>query len=328
MRIINPLKITCCIVFVCIFLFIAYNVCSTSKPLISETAGENPDINRIMDNIQTISAYKRFVGSPGEKDAGKYIKNKLASYGYEPQIQVFPYPKDLKKAAMSSSIESEDTEFWNINVPESEKGGESQNIIACKKASRMNNGHSIIILSAHYDDIGYGAVIDNATGLALLLELSKLSTNINSNTEIRFVFLSGEEVGLLGSRYYVSKLSPEEKGSIIANINLDYIGVKGENKPILVTIDGNKNNATDLFTDNQSKSLKVTKALSSDYISFGRAGIPSVSLGQLPSTFSMPNNYSSIEEANKELIQMEFSHLDEGRLRETADMLIKIIKDN
>ena len=283
----------------------------------------NPYLD-IMDHIHAVSSYQRRMGTQGEKDTVAYIQKELKSYGYSPQVQVFPY--DLQKHTDFKEFRNfEDDSFWDVDITEAQKDGESQNILAVKK-SDQDVSENIIVVSAHYDDTGYGAVLDNATGVALLLEAARAIANTNCDAEIRFVFFSGEENDLNGSRYYVSKLSEEEKKNIVADINLDYLGIKGANDLILATLDGNGNQASSLFeTFLQGQELQIVKAPPSDYVSFARAGIPAVSLGQLPMPIKMENKYSSMDEMDKALILIENSLLDEDRLKAAFNMVISAL---
>ncbi|SFR18747.1 M28 family metallopeptidase [Desulfoscipio geothermicus] len=285
--------------------------------------GLSPNLDKVMDNIRSISSYKRKIGSQGEKDTAAYLQKELESYGYLPQVQAFPY--DLQKEFTRNFRDFKDDSFWDVDVRETQKDGESQNIIAIKKPYN-DASKNIIVISAHYDDTGYGAVIDNATGVAILLEVARLIANTNCNAEVRFVFFGGEQFGLNGSRYYVSKLSGEEKKNMIANINLDNLGIKGTNNLILATIDGKENQASALFKIFlQNNELQIVTAPASDYVSFARAGIPAVSLGQLPMPIKMEDKYSSMEEMDKALIQIEKSLLDENRLKAAFNMVIKAL---
>lgn len=284
---------------------------------------KSPDINRIMDMIRSVSAYKRAMGSQGEKDACAYLKKTIEAYGYSTDIQVFPF--DLQR---KFRIDAEDNVFWDVDIMEKEKDGESQNLIAVKE-SNISNNKKAIVLSAHYDDTGYGAVIDNATGVSILMEVARLVADLKLTTEIRFVLFGGEENGLIGSRYYVSKLSKDEKKSIIANINLDYIGEESSNNIIIATIGGEENEASDLFKNFlEKREIEIVDAQGGDYISFARAGIPSVSLGQLPVPWKLNYDYESEEEYEKSLIEFEVSRLDESRLKVATDMILKVLTEN
>lgn len=291
---------------------------------IQKDPGLSPDLNKIMATIHSVSSYKRRMGTQGEKDAAAYLQKELASYGYSPQVQTFPY--DLEKHTTYKDLRNfEDDSFWDLDVTEVQKDGESQNVLAVKKP-KDNASKNIIVISAHYDDTGYGAVIDNATGVAILLEAARLIANTNCDTEVRFALFGGEENDLNGSRYYVSKLAEDEKENILADINLDYLGIKGSNNIILATIDGKANKASALFdTFLQSNELQIIKAPLSDYISFARGGIPAVSLGQLPVPIKL-DKYVSMEEMEKEGIEIENSLLDEERLKTAFNMVARALK--
>jgi aminopeptidase YwaD len=273
----------------------------------------SPDLDKIMANIRAVAAYQRGMGTPGEKDAAAFLQKELESYGYVSQIQPFPF--DRQKQFPVHFRDFNDHSFWDVAVTDAQKDGESQNIIAVKKPAQ-DAGSNIVIISAHYDDTGYGAVLDNATGVALLLETARAIANAGCQTEVRFVLFSGEEGGLTGSRYYVSRLTEADKKNILADINLDYLGVKGSNDLIVATLDGRENQASSLFqTFLQSQELSIVEGPPSDYVSFARAGIPAVSLGQLPMPIKMDGEYTTADEETRKLIQVENLLLDKDRLK-------------
>lgn len=87
-----------------------------------------------------------------------------------------------------------------------------------------------IILSAHFDHIGvdlggniYSGALDNASGTAFLLELSKYVKSLGKpDRNIIFVGFNAEEFGCLGSTAFVDKYKDNLKGSKV--INFDMIG--------------------------------------------------------------------------------------------------------
>jgi hypothetical protein len=92
-----------------------------------------------------------------------------------------------------------------------------------------------VILTAHYDHVGVYSVPpgedgicngadDNASGTAAILEVARrLSTTGPMKRSVMVAFLSGEEVGLVGSAYYASHpLAPLEQ--TVVNINVDMVG--------------------------------------------------------------------------------------------------------
>ncbi len=87
-----------------------------------------------------------------------------------------------------------------------------------------------VVLTAHLDHVGIGASIegdaiyngamDNASGIATLLESAKAVVAARPKRSVVFVAVTAEEKGLLGSRYFA--LNPTvPKGGIVANINMD-----------------------------------------------------------------------------------------------------------
>lgn len=139
--------------FILFIIFFAVTGCSAQKPVASDSAAIKTysaedaiaafDVNRIMDTINTVSSYKRRMGSQGEKDACDYLKKLLESYGYSTMIQTYPY--DLKKELPRNFRDTADTSFWNVDVSDAETDGESQNLIAIKKPVKAGNGNIIIV---------------------------------------------------------------------------------------------------------------------------------------------------------------------------------------
>ncbi|MBB4826439.1 hypothetical protein HNO89_003699 [Sporosarcina luteola] len=84
-----------------------------------------------------------------------------------------------------------------------------------------------IVLSAHFDHVGavgdsiYRGAIDNASGVAVLLDIAKslASSEIKYNSDIIIVAFNGEESGLQGSHHFVQDLA--DTYDSIYNINLD-----------------------------------------------------------------------------------------------------------
>lgn len=118
----------------------------------------------------------------------------------------------------------------------------SRNVIATRKPNNKNRDtENVVVFSAHYDSVPTApGANDNASGTAGLLELARIFASKPIDTEIRFLACGAEEVGLVGSRYYVSQLSSEERGRIIANYNMDMIATAGPDQSTLYvnTLDG------------------------------------------------------------------------------------------
>ena len=106
------------------------------------------------------------------------------------------------------------------------------NVIGLLPGSEAEFKDSYVIVSAHYDHLGigpavetdsiYNGVFDNAAGVAAVLEIARALALMPEKPKrsVLFLFLTGEEKGLLGSSYYVDHpVVPLYK--TIANLNVD-----------------------------------------------------------------------------------------------------------
>jgi Zn-dependent M28 family amino/carboxypeptidase len=86
---------------------------------------------------------------------------------------------------------------------------------------------SVMMFGAHLDSVlDSPGMNDDASGTAALLEiaLQMSELGIEPRNKLRFAFWGAEELGLLGSDYYVSTLSPTELNKIKMYLNYDVIG--------------------------------------------------------------------------------------------------------
>ena len=137
-----------------------------------------------------------------------------------------------KNAQISSPF---GTDNYYQNIPESFLDGKaksSQNVMGFIKGSTYPE--ELLIISAHSDHIGsdetgvYQGVDDNASGTSAVLEMAEafglaaMEGHLPKRS-ILFLHLTGEEKGLMGSRYYVQNpVFPLE--NTVANLNIDMIG--------------------------------------------------------------------------------------------------------
>jgi Zn-dependent M28 family amino/carboxypeptidase len=102
------------------------------------------------------------------------------------------------------------------------RGSRTPNVICTLKGTADVS----VVVGAHFDKVANGhGVVDNWSGASLLPSLFQgLSANPRRLTFI-FVGFTDEEKGLVGSRFYVKHLTPDEKSSIRAMVNLDSLGL-------------------------------------------------------------------------------------------------------
>ncbi len=92
------------------------------------------------------------------------------------------------------------------------------NVIADSQGGNKN--HTVVI-DAHLDAIYGAGMLDNASGSATILDIARMMKNVNPLNHLRFIWFGGEEIGLLGSKYYVDNLSPSEVSHIGYDLDAD-----------------------------------------------------------------------------------------------------------
>ena len=147
----------------------------------------------------------------------------------------------------------------------------SQNVIAEKKGP----GESVVVLGGHYDSVpGIAGANDNASGAAVLVTLARMLADVDLPFTIRIVPFGSEELGLLGSRFYVESLSENELENTKAMLNFDALGT---GSGVSVFGDGDITALVSDIGDQVNVDVAVTLGLrggSSDFASFWEAGVP------------------------------------------------------
>ncbi|HOI29797.1 MAG TPA: M28 family peptidase [Melioribacteraceae bacterium] len=210
----------------------------------------------------------------------------------------------------------------------------AQNVIGMIEGNDPMLKDRYIIVTAHYDHLGigpavdgdsiYNGVFDNASGTAALLELASYFSR-NSfllRRSIVFLLLTGEESGLLGSRYYTDNpVFPLYK--TVANVNIDGIASFDNFKSIIGI--GKEYSTLKNFLENTANSLTLeitgippqfaySESFSrSDQVSFANAGIPSilVSEGLDYANLSREEGFEKYLEYSKKYYHTPFDDLNQ-----------------
>lgn len=163
--------------------------------------------------------------------------------------------------------------------------------------TREGRGDNVVMLGAHLDSVPAGPGInDNGSGSAAILEVAvQIAKAKQLNNKVRFAWWGAEELGLLGSTYYVEDLvnkRPEVLDDIAAYLNFDMvaspnhiIGVYDADEstyPAPVDVPAGSAEVEKVFTDyfNATREPWVDTEFSgrSDYAPFIAAGVPSSGL--------------------------------------------------
>ena len=202
-----------------------------AAPLSAQSVAERvaQDIRYLADDQRE----GRGVGTAGLDSAGAYIARAFARIGLKPAgddgfFQPFTVDSTAPAAAHAGV-----------------GGARTRNVVALLPGSGAL-ANEVVVVGAHYDHLGkrafgsldpdsvgvvHNGADDNASGTTALLEIArrlKERRAPNART-IVFVTFSGEELGLLGSTYYV-KHPARPLNATYAMLNLDMVGRLGDRK--------------------------------------------------------------------------------------------------
>ena len=175
-------------------------------------------------------------------------------------------------------------------VVEEQEDVEARNVLGLLPGSDPEHGGEIVVIGAHYDHLGTepdGAVMnganDNGSGVAAMLEIARLwqTQSYHPARSVLFAAWDGEELGLLGSRYYAQH--PTYPLTLtVANLNLDMVGA-GES----LRVDGEGAVAAQLQAGAETYGITTTLTFDgrSDHMAFHEAGIPAANLIYWPDTY-------------------------------------------
>jgi aminopeptidase S len=201
--------------------------------------------------IANANGGNRAHGRPGYQASIDYVRGKLDAVGYVTSVQSF-----------------------------TSGGATGFNLTAEWPRGDANN---VIMAGGHLDSVTAGPGInDNGSGSAALLEvaLTVASQNLTPTKRIRFGWWGAEELGLVGSTFYVNSLSATEKAKIKGYVNFDMVGSPNPGY-FVYSSSGQPAGSTDLqhVLEAPFAAMGVPTELTvvggrSDHAAFANAGIP------------------------------------------------------
>ncbi len=79
----------------------------------------------------------------------------------------------------------------------------------------------VVVVEGHLDSIFGAGILDNASGSATILEIALKLARTPTRNQLRYIWFGGEEIGLLGSKYYTRTLAPAELRRIVFDLDAD-----------------------------------------------------------------------------------------------------------
>ena len=187
--------------------------------------------NKIKEDVAFLADDKlegRQTGTDGEKKAQDYIAQRFSDLGLEQKgvngyFETFSFkPKTDPHQEVKYTVVGSDSTVTGTNVI----------------GFLDNKAPYTVIIGAHYDHLGYGAegslyrgeekeihngADDNASGVAIMLNLASKLKNTNKSNNYLFIAFSGEEMGLLGSNYFTKNATIDLENANYM-LNMDMVG--------------------------------------------------------------------------------------------------------
>jgi hypothetical protein len=218
-----------------------------------------------------------------------------------------------------------------------------------------NKAPLTVIVGAHFDHLGYGedgngldqrkneiynGADDNASGTAALIELGRMIKSSSlKKTNFLFIAFSGEELGLLGSKYFVNHPSINLNQADYM-INLDMVGRLNDTSRI-ITVGGfgtssewgnlySENNLRKLFTDGLKFKFDSSGAGPSDHTSFYMQNIPVLYYftGMHPDYHRTTDDYDKINYTGEMFLLKHIYSVIQKEERQPDKIVFSKTKDN
>jgi Zn-dependent M28 family amino/carboxypeptidase len=205
----------------------------------------------------------------------------------------------LKKAAITKEFRPVSIGAKaNFDLKQTVRSFKSRNVVGKINGNDPKLKDEWIIYTAHWDHLGqhkelkgdqiFNGAVDNASGVAGLIELSAAHAKLNPATKrsVLFIATTAEEAGLLGAKYYAQNpLYPLEK--TLADINMDGLSVWGKTRDIEDISFGNSD-LDDMLAAATARHGRVMNPNSqpekgsfyrADQFEFSKVGLPSLYIG-------------------------------------------------
>lgn len=199
---------------------------------------EGVSTEKLKQYLNSLSNFHtRHSKSPLLNDAGDWIMNELRGFGY----------RDTFYHSFKSTIDNEEFELRNIVCKK--KGIDEKLIMVC--------AHYDCIMECKEDSVSRApGANDNGSGVSAIIEMARVLANENLRHSIQFVFFSGEEQGLLGSKSY-AKYIKENGMDLYRLVNLDMIGYPFfAPNTVIIERDNNTNVKHNQVRENDTESIE------------------------------------------------------------------------
>ncbi len=196
------------------------------------------DLYRHLSYLSSDSLEGRETGMKGQYEAARYLAEQFELLGLAPIVDLnnsksyFQWFKVYRKEKRQRLLVAEKTPPVGFDTLA------TMNVLGFLEGNDKKD--EVLIISAHYDHIGIDAngeinngADDDGSGTAAVIEMAEAFSLAKKEgngprRSILFLLVSGEEKGLLGSRYYTDFEPVIPLSKVVSNLNIDMIGRKDE----------------------------------------------------------------------------------------------------
>ena len=239
-------------------IWVATAVPSPAVQALREPVAQTPDVNtplgdRAMEIVHALADAigSRPAGTAAERTAASFLADQYQAMGYG--VDVVPFSFSTRAGS-----------------------GTSQNVIAYDPNEDQNV--PLVIIGGHYDTVPAGpGANDNGSGTATTLEVARqLATSPVPGVAVRYVAFGAEEIGLLGSQNYVSRMTASDRARTKVAMSIDMMAVGAQ--PAFGGSDPWLSEALARAASQgwQPQELSTYLRRMSDHASFLDAGIPAI----------------------------------------------------
>lgn len=197
--------------------------------------------------------------------AADHVRQELSGWGYSVSTQEFEVPAG---------------DSWGVAVP----AGTSYNLIADPPGFTPDEPH--VVIGAHLDTVPQSpGAEDNASGVAVTLELARMTAEQPASLPVRFIIFGAEEPRGPGDDLHhfgsTAHATGPDRGEIRAMVSLDRVGVPAEAVPVAYGGSGSAE-VRDALADHAPVPVSLGENTTSDHWSYEKAGVPAARLGSVP----------------------------------------------
>lgn len=297
------------------------------------------EVRRLLGSLAADSMEGRATASRGGDRAARYIAEEFRAIGLEPAgdsgyLQRVPLVRSWGSGGREQlSLVEGDEAAVAAPVGERTRG---LNVVGLLRGSDPALREEAILVDAHYDHLGIGApqtgdsiyngADDDASGVVAVLEVARvMASGPRPKRTIIFLATTGEEVGLLGTRWYIAH-PVVPLAHTVANLEVEMIGrpdslAGGEGKGWLTGYDRStmgemlRAAGIPLVADPRPEQNFFER---SDNIAFARRGIPAHTL----SSYNMHEDYHTPDD---EVERVDFPHMT--AVIDAAARAVRLIAD-